>query len=84
MPLVLIEALAAGKPVVCTAVGGVPEVLSRAGGGRLAPPGDPNALATALNAALEGRVAPVGLPEEFRVESMAASYLSLYQQVAGG
>jgi glycosyltransferase involved in cell wall biosynthesis len=82
LPLVVIEAIAAGKPVVCTAVGGVPEVLSRAGGGRLVPAKDPHALAEALNAALEGRVAPIALPDEFRVGPMAAAYLDVYRAVA--
>jgi glycosyltransferase involved in cell wall biosynthesis len=51
-PIVLLEAMAAGVPVVATAVGGVPEV---APGGEilLVPPGDPAALAAALLRCLE-------------------------------
>jgi glycosyltransferase involved in cell wall biosynthesis len=47
--LVLVEALAAGVPVVAGAVGGPVEILSAAGpaGGRLVAPGDPAALADA-------------------------------------
>jgi glycosyltransferase involved in cell wall biosynthesis len=43
-PLVLLEAMAAGIPVVATAVGGVPELLAR-GGGALVAPGDARAVA---------------------------------------
>jgi glycosyltransferase involved in cell wall biosynthesis len=51
LPMALLEAMAAGRPVVATAVDGVREIL-RHGGGRLAPPGDPAALAAALDALL--------------------------------
>ena len=44
----LIEAQADGVPVVATAVGGVPEVISDGETGRLVPPRDPGALGAAL------------------------------------
>ena len=50
--MVVPEALAAGLPVVATAVGGVPEALGRTGEGLpglLVPPGDRSALAAALS-----------------------------------
>jgi glycosyltransferase involved in cell wall biosynthesis len=46
MPQVLLEAFAAGTPVVATAVGGVPEAAGDAA--LLIPPGDPDAAARAL------------------------------------
>jgi len=46
MPQVLLEAFAAGTPVVATAVGGVPEAAGDAA--LLVPPGDPDAAAEAL------------------------------------
>ncbi|GGN68522.1 hypothetical protein GCM10010112_32940 [Actinoplanes lobatus] len=49
--MVVTEALARGLPVLATDVGGVPEALGEAGGGRpgrLIPPGDRDALAGAL------------------------------------
>ena len=47
-PQVLVEALAAGLPVVATAVGGVPALLRNGELGRLVPPGDEAALAAVL------------------------------------
>lgn len=46
-PIVLLEAVAAGLPVVATAVGGVPDVLGE-DGALVVPPDDPDAFARAL------------------------------------
>ncbi|WP_107689192.1 glycosyltransferase [Coprothermobacter proteolyticus] len=48
MPLSILEAMAAGKPVVATAVGGVPELVENGLTGLLVPPDNANALAEAL------------------------------------
>lgn len=50
-PNVVLEALACGRPVVATNVGGIPEIMSDACG-RLIPPRDAAALADALHAVL--------------------------------
>jgi hypothetical protein len=55
--------------------------MARVGGGSLVPPADASALAVALGDALERNPAPLVLPDEFRVETMAARYLYLYQQI---
>ncbi len=47
-PVALIEALAAERPVVATAVGGTPDLLGRDERGLLVPPGEPEALARAI------------------------------------
>ena len=51
-PNVILEALACGRPVVATNVGGIPEIMSGECG-QLVPPGDPSALANALGAVLD-------------------------------
>lgn len=48
MPNAALEAMAAGVPVVATAVGGTPEVVLDGETGILVPPGDPGALAAAI------------------------------------
>jgi len=53
-PVALIEALAAGRPVVATAVGGTAELLGRGAHGVLVPSGEPEALAAAMRAARAG------------------------------
>jgi glycosyltransferase involved in cell wall biosynthesis len=47
LPYIVIEAIAAQRPVIATSVGGVPEIFG-AQAHRLVPPGDPDALATAM------------------------------------
>jgi len=47
-PHTLVEALRVGTPVVATAVGGVAEVVRDGENGLLVPPGDPEALAAAI------------------------------------
>lgn len=48
MPNVIIEALALGKPVIATAVGGIPEVVREEVNGILVPPKSPEHVAKAL------------------------------------
>ncbi|MDP9119314.1 MAG: glycosyltransferase [Actinomycetota bacterium] len=54
LPMVLIEALATGLPTVATRLAGIPEIVRDGETGLLVPPGDPDALAGALRAALSG------------------------------
>jgi glycosyltransferase involved in cell wall biosynthesis len=48
LPLAAIEALAAGRPIVATAVDGTPEVVVDGATGLTVPPGDPTELARAV------------------------------------
>jgi glycosyltransferase involved in cell wall biosynthesis len=65
IPNVLVEAMAAGAPVVATGVSGIPELVAHEENGLLVPPDDPEALADALvrlhrDRALAERIADAG------------------------
>ncbi|HSM01059.1 MAG TPA: glycosyltransferase [Acidimicrobiia bacterium] len=51
----VLEAMALGRPIVATAVGGVAELVSDGETGLLVPPGDPVALAAAIDRLLDDR-----------------------------
>jgi len=53
MPVAVLEAMAAGRPVVATAVGGTPNVVVEGVTGLLVPPRDPAALARAVQTLLD-------------------------------
>lgn len=53
-PVALIEAMAAGRPVVATRVGGTPDLLGDGARGVLVPPGEAGAVAAAVCDALRG------------------------------
>lgn len=63
MPLGILEAWAAGRPVVASAVGGVPALVEHGRTGLLFPPGDVDALAAALCRLLGDRRFGRGLGE---------------------
>jgi glycosyltransferase involved in cell wall biosynthesis len=52
LPLSLLEAMAAGKPVIASRIGGVDELVANDENGLLVEPGDPHALAEAIRALL--------------------------------
>src|SRR5207302_681586 len=68
-PLALHEALAAGRPVVASAVGGIPELLTFGQAGLLVPPEDPGALASAVGRVLSDR----GLAEHLGAQALEAA-----------
>jgi glycosyltransferase involved in cell wall biosynthesis len=81
-PNVSLEAMAAGLPVLATAVGGAAEQVLDGQTGRLVPPRDPAALAAALvelaaRPELRRRMGEAGrarVSERFRVDRMVADY----------
>jgi glycosyltransferase involved in cell wall biosynthesis len=83
MPLVLLEAMQWGVPVLATAVGAIPEIL-REGGGQLVAPRDLAALRQGLVSVLSsGAVAapPGGVVERFGSARMAEEYQQAYLDV---
>ncbi|HDN73425.1 MAG TPA: glycosyltransferase family 1 protein, partial [Archaeoglobus sp.] len=48
LPLVILESMSSGVPIVATKVGGIPEIVQHGETGLLVPPNDPHALATAI------------------------------------
>jgi glycosyltransferase involved in cell wall biosynthesis len=62
-PNVVLEALACGRRVVASAVGGVPDVITSQALGTLVPAREPDQLATALTQALRTPYAPEGVAE---------------------
>jgi glycosyltransferase involved in cell wall biosynthesis len=86
LPNVLLEAMASGKPVVATRVGGIPEVLSDGVSGRLVPPEDPVRLASAIVALVADRRLRHALGERacvdarsFSPQARTESILSVYE-----
>lgn len=55
LPYTILEAMAAGLPVVATDVGGIPDLVKNRETGFLVPPRDPNALAEALKSVMEDK-----------------------------
>ncbi|MBX3011955.1 MAG: GT4 family glycosyltransferase PelF [Caldilineaceae bacterium] len=89
MPMVLLEAMAVGLPVVATAVGGTPEVVVPGETGYLVPPADPPALAQALlrfchDPALCQRLGAAGrqrVEQHFSIEQNVAQTVALYEKL---
>jgi glycosyltransferase involved in cell wall biosynthesis len=87
LPYALLEAGWAKLPVVASAVGGIPEILDGGRAGRLVPPGEPAALAAALQTLLHqpalrqelGETLRQRVREKYSRERLLAQVTELYE-----
>ena len=89
-PMAVLEAAAAGVPVVASAIGGIPELVGEGVTGLLVPPGDAGALATALTrvvrdpagAAAMGAAGWAQVRQRHDPEAHVEALLGVYRRVA--
>lgn len=86
---VLIEAMSLAKPVVATAVGGVPEIVRHEETGLLVPAGDPDVIARAITRLLHdpawarqlGKRGREVMVENFHIDMLARRLALVYQEL---
>lgn len=88
--LAIVEAMAAGLPVVATASEGAVEIIEDGITGKLVPPNDPEALAEAINLLADplecsrlGRNAQLAARERYSLARMASDTERVYREVLG-
>ncbi|MCD6350505.1 MAG: glycosyltransferase [Armatimonadetes bacterium] len=91
LPRVILEAMAAGKPVVAPDIGGCGEAIIHEETGLLVPPEDPEALADAIERLLAAPDEAVTMGERgrqrveamFTIEAMIERHLQVYRRASG-
>ena len=89
LPMALLEAMAAARPIVATAVGGIPEAVTHGETGILVPPADPSAFASAVIELLRnpakmrslGAAGRARFLERYHARAMVRAYEDLYSNV---
>jgi len=88
-PCVVLEALACGKPVIATAVGGIPEQIVDGETGFLVPPGDSQAMAQRIIGLMNrpdlcrqmGQAAAAYAQRAYSLDQQAATYLQWFDDL---
>jgi glycosyltransferase involved in cell wall biosynthesis len=91
-PLALVEALAAGRAVVATETGAIPELIRHGQTGLLVPPGNPRVLSAALGYVIDdhemrrklGRQGMQMVEQHFDFRVTADRYREVYESVLNG
>jgi glycosyltransferase involved in cell wall biosynthesis len=91
LPMTVLEAMAASKPVVATRVGAIPSVIQNGENGLLVDPGDTDCLRQAIASLLNdpGRCRRIGeqahdwVSRNYTSEVMAQKYRQLYEEIIG-
>jgi glycosyltransferase involved in cell wall biosynthesis len=92
LPMAMLEAMAAGKAVVASTVGGIPEAIADGDNGLLVAPGDVAALTAALGALLRdgalrerlGGRARATVQQRFCTDVALARLSALYRELSAG
>lgn len=92
VPVVLMEAMAAGLPVIATRIAGIPELVEDGISGILVPPGDAATLANAILTMLEhpekmqamGTAGRAKVTKDFNIQTEAAWLGSLFRAYQSG
>ncbi|MCH8285447.1 glycosyltransferase family 4 protein [candidate division KSB1 bacterium] len=88
-PMVILEAMAAGVPVIATEVGGIPEIVEHGVTGYLIPPKDPQAIADAVEHVINNpeevkkivENARRTVKERFDFRENARQFVKIYQEL---
>jgi glycosyltransferase involved in cell wall biosynthesis len=91
LPITLLEAMASGTPIVATAVGGIPNVVTDSKEALIVPPKDPQALARAIwnlleDSRLSERIATraaIRVQTRYSSSIMTEKYRDLYKAITG-
>lgn len=92
LPLSAVEAMAAARPVVLSNVGGCSELVEHGVNGLIVPPGESEAIASAINSLLGdeqrrlafGRAGRERVRDTFTVSRMAKEYEAVYESLYAG
>lgn len=85
LPMTVLEAMAAARPIISTAVGGVPELVEGSNCGWLCEPNNPEALADVMHKAMTSELLEKGargrsyVVRRFSAERMAEEYEALFR-----